>query len=128
MRHDPRAPRAPSLAQLRCSARCRGACRLHHRPQAHRGPSPCPPPHPPLTPLTPQVCSETYGAAPDVKVSGDAYATLAYIPAHLDYMLYEVGGGRWGGRELPQPPARFIRLSALWSPRGPGRPGERGAA
>lgn len=39
---------------------------------------------------TTQVCSETYGVAPEVKISGDLHATLAYIPSHLDYMLYEI--------------------------------------
>jgi hypothetical protein len=37
-----------------------------------------------------QVCSETYGVCPDVVLSGDVSALLAYIPAHLDYMLYEL--------------------------------------
>lgn len=57
-----------------------------------------------------QVCIETYGAAPDVSVTGDAGLALAYIPAHLDYVLYELlknasravverhrGGGPGGG-------------------------------
>lgn len=39
---------------------------------------------------TKQVCNETYGLAPDVKVSGDSGAKLPYIPAHLDYILYEI--------------------------------------
>ncbi|KXZ53308.1 hypothetical protein GPECTOR_7g1202 [Gonium pectorale] len=39
---------------------------------------------------TRQVCMETYGTAPDVVVSGDPQLTIPYIPAHLDYMLYEL--------------------------------------
>nr|AAV41811.1 pyruvate dehydrogenase kinase-like protein [Chlamydomonas incerta] len=39
---------------------------------------------------TKQVCMETYGTAPDVVVSGDPHVTIPYIPAHLDYMLYEL--------------------------------------
>ncbi|GFR41707.1 hypothetical protein Agub_g2457 [Astrephomene gubernaculifera] len=39
---------------------------------------------------TKQVCMETYGTAPDVIVSGDPKVTIPYIPAHLDYMLYEL--------------------------------------
>mmetsp|Transcript_913 Transcript_913/g.2443 ORF Transcript_913/g.2443 Transcript_913/m.2443 type:complete len:544 (-) Transcript_913:136-1767(-) len=39
---------------------------------------------------TRQVCTETYGAAPEFVVTGDRGATLPYIPEHLDYMLYEV--------------------------------------
>lgn len=37
-----------------------------------------------------QVCRETYGVAPDVRVSGDAMLDITYIPSHLDYMLYEL--------------------------------------
>lgn len=37
-----------------------------------------------------QVCQETFGAAPDVLVSGDINLRVPYIPAHLDYMLYEL--------------------------------------
>ena len=37
-----------------------------------------------------QVCLETYGAAPEVRLSGDLRLRVAYIPAHLDYMLYEL--------------------------------------
>jgi signal transduction histidine kinase len=37
-----------------------------------------------------QVCLETYGVAPAIKVSGDVHTTLPYIWAHLDYILYEV--------------------------------------
>ncbi len=58
-----------------------------------------------------QVCKETYGAAPDVRVVGDKGALVAYIPTHLDYMLFELlknamratmerpkqGGGSRGG-------------------------------
>jgi hypothetical protein len=33
---------------------------------------------------------ETYGTAPEVVVSGDPHVTIPYIPAHLDYMLYEL--------------------------------------
>lgn len=36
------------------------------------------------------LCSEVYGAAPEVRVSGDLGAALPYIPSHLDYMLYEL--------------------------------------
>lgn len=39
---------------------------------------------------TEQVCNETYGIAPEVKVSGDLTAKIPYIPTHLDYMLYEL--------------------------------------
>jgi len=39
---------------------------------------------------TRQVCTETYGRAPDVIVSGDVRAVMPYIPMHLDYMLYEL--------------------------------------
>ncbi|GIL47842.1 hypothetical protein Vafri_4491 [Volvox africanus] len=39
---------------------------------------------------TKQVCMETYGMAPDVVVSGEPKASIPYIPAHLDYMLYEL--------------------------------------
>ncbi|KAL4529578.1 hypothetical protein Ndes2437B_g08849 [Nannochloris sp. 'desiccata'] len=37
-----------------------------------------------------QVCMETYGAAPEILVSGDLHLKEPYIPAHLDYMLYEL--------------------------------------
>jgi [3-methyl-2-oxobutanoate dehydrogenase (acetyl-transferring)] kinase len=37
-----------------------------------------------------QVCIETYGIAPDVVTSGDRDLSMAYIPHHVDYMLYEV--------------------------------------
>ncbi len=37
-----------------------------------------------------QVCIETYGAAPEILVSGDIRLKVPYIPAHLDYMLYEL--------------------------------------
>jgi hypothetical protein len=33
---------------------------------------------------------ETYGMAPDVVVSGEPKVSIPYIPAHLDYMLYEL--------------------------------------
>ncbi|EFJ48498.1 pyruvate dehydrogenase kinase [Volvox carteri f. nagariensis] len=39
---------------------------------------------------TKQVCMETYGMAPDVVVSGESKVSIPYIPAHLDYMLYEL--------------------------------------
>ncbi|MEW5297067.1 MAG: hypothetical protein WDW36_000299 [Sanguina aurantia] len=39
---------------------------------------------------TQQVCIETFGYCPDVVVTGDKTATLSYVPAHLDYMLYEL--------------------------------------
>lgn len=53
----------------------------------------------------PQVCSETYGLAPEVVVSGDMSARLPYLTSHLDYMVYELlknsmrAGGRGGGRQ-----------------------------
>jgi hypothetical protein len=67
-----------------------------------------PPTHPLLSPFPLQVCSEAYGLAPEVVVSGDRFARLPYLTAHLDYMIYELlknsmragGGGdfsRWGG-------------------------------
>ncbi|EFN56714.1 hypothetical protein CHLNCDRAFT_21859, partial [Chlorella variabilis] len=37
-----------------------------------------------------QAFVEHYGVAPDVFVSGDTSLTIPYIPAHLDYMLYEL--------------------------------------
>ena len=37
-----------------------------------------------------QVCIETYGVAPEVVVSGDGAAAIPHIPAHVDYMLYEL--------------------------------------
>lgn len=37
-----------------------------------------------------QVCSETYGLAPEVVVSGDMSARLPYLTSHLDYMVYEL--------------------------------------
>ena len=37
-----------------------------------------------------QVCVETFGVSPEVVVTGDTALTVAYIPAHIDYMLYEV--------------------------------------
>jgi len=37
-----------------------------------------------------QVCIETYGAAPEILISGDLHLKVPYIPAHLDYMLYEL--------------------------------------
>lgn len=37
-----------------------------------------------------QVCMETYGMAPEVVVSGEPKVSIPYIPAHLDYMLYEL--------------------------------------
>lgn len=39
---------------------------------------------------TRQVCTETYGVAPEVVVSGDGQAAIPHIPAHVDYMLYEL--------------------------------------
>ncbi|EIE24046.1 alpha-ketoacid dehydrogenase kinase [Coccomyxa subellipsoidea C-169] len=41
---------------------------------------------------TKQVCTETFGAAPEVLISGTSaqLATMPYIPTHLDYMLYEL--------------------------------------
>lgn len=40
--------------------------------------------------LFPQVCTEAYGFAPEVTLSGDLQALIPYLPAHLDYMLYEL--------------------------------------
>ncbi|KAF8071299.1 hypothetical protein HT031_001382 [Scenedesmus sp. PABB004] len=37
-----------------------------------------------------QVCSEAYGVAPEVELSGDLGARLPYLPGHLDYMTYEL--------------------------------------
>ena len=39
-----------------------------------------------------QVCTETFGSAPEVVISGSSaqLATMPYIPTHLDYMLYEL--------------------------------------
>ncbi len=37
-----------------------------------------------------QVCRETYGVSPDVRVLGDTQVDITYIPTHLDYMLYEL--------------------------------------
>ena len=37
-----------------------------------------------------QVCIETYGSAPEILISGDVHLRVPYIPAHLDYMLYEL--------------------------------------
>jgi hypothetical protein len=37
-----------------------------------------------------QVCSETYGLAPEVVVSGDMSARVPYLTSHLDYMVYEL--------------------------------------
>lgn len=36
------------------------------------------------------MCTETYGIAPEIIISGDRKSTIAYIPTHLDYMLYEL--------------------------------------
>jgi len=71
-----------------------------------------PPPSPPTSPLPlsppppiyTQVCSEAYGLAPEVVVSGDMSARLPYLTSHLDYMVYELlknamraGEARQGG-------------------------------
>ena len=37
-----------------------------------------------------QVCIESYGIAPEVVVTGDTALKVPCIPAHLDYMLYEL--------------------------------------
>ena len=39
-----------------------------------------------------QICTETFGAAPDVIVSssGAQPVQMPYIPTHLDYMLFEL--------------------------------------
>lgn len=36
------------------------------------------------------MCTEAYGFAPEVTISGDLQALIPYLPAHLDYMLYEL--------------------------------------
>ena len=36
------------------------------------------------------ICETTYGRAPEVRVRGDVDAKICYIPAHLEYILYEV--------------------------------------
>lgn len=37
-----------------------------------------------------QICTETYGRTADVIITGDVHATIAYIPEHLDYILFEL--------------------------------------
>lgn len=39
-----------------------------------------------------QICTETFGAAPDVTISssGSQAVKMPYIPTHLDYMLFEL--------------------------------------
>ncbi len=39
-----------------------------------------------------QICTETFGAAPDVIISssGAQAVKMPYIPTHLDYMLFEL--------------------------------------
>ena len=39
-----------------------------------------------------QVCVETYGVSPEMRVRGDQGddAIISYVPAHLDYMLFEL--------------------------------------
>lgn len=40
-----------------------------------------------------QVCTETFGRAPEVMVSSGSssqMASMPYIPTHLDYMLFEL--------------------------------------
>ena len=39
-----------------------------------------------------QICTETFGAAPDVVISSSGAQTvkMPYIPTHLDYMLFEL--------------------------------------
>lgn len=36
------------------------------------------------------MCTEAHGIAPEVLLSGDLSTRLPYIPAHLDYILYEL--------------------------------------
>lgn len=72
---------------------------------------------------------ETYGTAPDVVVSGDPHVTIPYIPAHLDYMLYELlknamrcgGAGRQkagsGAEQGRGRRARVYWLNGLWGRR-----------
>ena len=42
--------------------------------------------------LVTQICTETFGAAPDVVMSSSGAQTvkMPYIPTHLDYMLFEL--------------------------------------
>lgn len=37
-----------------------------------------------------QLCFETYGRAPSVRVTGDTAAHLPYVWGHLDYILFEL--------------------------------------
>jgi len=37
-----------------------------------------------------QMCVETFGVSPEFEMCGDVRASLSYIPAHLDYMLFEL--------------------------------------
>ena len=39
-----------------------------------------------------QICTETFGAAPDVLIScgSSKIVKMPYIPTHLDYMLFEL--------------------------------------
>ena len=37
-----------------------------------------------------QICIETYGVSPEIRLSGDKDAVISYIPTHLDYMLFEL--------------------------------------
>lgn len=37
-----------------------------------------------------QVCTETFGMAPDIVITGGSNVDISYIPAHIDYMLYEL--------------------------------------
>ncbi|GAQ83948.1 mitochondrial pyruvate dehydrogenase kinase [Klebsormidium nitens] len=39
---------------------------------------------------TEQVCRDTYGTHPQFQVTGDADTVFSYIPAHLDYMFFEI--------------------------------------
>ena len=44
----------------------------------------------PALPCPAQAAIETYGTAPEIMVSGDVDLHIPYIPAHLDYMLFEL--------------------------------------
>ena len=37
-----------------------------------------------------EVCRQTYAISPEIVITGDISATCCYIPAHLDYCLFEI--------------------------------------
>ena len=62
-----------------------------------------------------QISKETYGTAPDFAFSADVRVKIAYLPTHLDYMLFElmknamratVERGMVGGGQKRMPPIR----------------------